>query len=162
MRAAPAVRVTVRPSPAANRLAMLLTATAAGLLAWWGSGWLEWSSLPSAALTGAAALGSLAAAWMALPRHPVTLTWDGRQWAWQSSLDAIEGDIRAVMDLGPWLLLRFRPAFAPRRPRWIALERAGLEAHWHALRCAVYSPRPAAETGAAAAASAASDTHDRP
>ena len=24
---------------------------------------------------------------------------------------------------------------------WLPLQRAGLEAHWHAFRCAVYSPR---------------------
>ena len=44
---------------------------------------------------------------------------------------------------------------------WNALQRAGLETHWHALRCALSSPRPAAETGAAAA-EPAPDTHDRP
>jgi hypothetical protein len=41
------------------------------------------------------------------------------------------------------MLLRFTPD-APARMTWLPVQRRGLEAQWHALRCAVYSPRPAA------------------
>ena len=89
------------------------------------------------------------------------LDWDARRWALHSPAGAAqEGELAVAIDLGPWLLLRFRPAAPPRRARWIALQRAAHAAQWHALRCAVYSPRP--DAGAAAAERAASDTHDRP
>jgi len=32
---------------------------------------------------------------------------------------------------------------------WLPVQRRGLQAHWHALRCAVYSPRPDAGVDAA-------------
>jgi hypothetical protein len=55
-----------------------------------------------------------------------------------------------AIDLGGWLLLRFyaepvRRAAGDamrrgRTPAWIAVQRRGLEADWHAIRCTVYSP----------------------
>jgi hypothetical protein len=54
------------------------------------------------------------------------------------------GNVAVVIDLGPWMLLRFT-ADAPPRTTWLPVQRRGLEAQWHALRCAVYSPRPVAE-----------------
>ena len=86
------------------------------------------------------AVPALAASLMRMP--PVTLRWDGQQW-W---VDANAGEIDVALDLGGWMLLRFRPVSAARRERsrrWLPVQRPGLEAHWHALRCAVYSPRPA-------------------
>jgi hypothetical protein len=59
--------------------------------------------------------------------------------------------VAVAIDLGGWMLLRFVPGAGGGRARWIALQRHGLEPQWHALRCAVYAPRPAAlalsETG---------------
>ena len=162
MRAAPAVRITAVPSPASRRLVAPLASSAGVALSWWAGGWLGWSLPAAAAVTAGVALFAWIGAGAALPRRPVTLDWSGRQWTLLSPPAAAEdGEIDVAMDFGPWLLLRFRTVRAPRRSRWIALQRAGLEPHWHALRCALYSPRPAAETGAAAAAPAA-DTHDRP
>jgi hypothetical protein len=162
MRAAPAVRITAVPSPVSQRLVALLASSVAAVLSWWAGGWLGWSTWAAAAVTAAAALLACLGTGAALSRLPVTLDWNGRQWTWLSPPALAEGgEIGVAMDLGPWLLLRFRPTLAPRRPRWIALQRAGLETHWHALRCALYSPRHAAETGFAAA-EPAPDTHDRP
>jgi len=162
MRAAPAVRITAVASPVSQRLLALLAASAAALLAEWVAGWLDWSARAAVLVMAATAL----AAWIGVratrSRLPVTLDWNGRQWTWAAPPAAAEGgEIGVAMDLGPWLLLRFRPTLAPRRLRWIALQRGGLEAHWHALRCALYSPRPAAATGAAAAGPAG-EPHDRP
>jgi hypothetical protein len=162
MRAAPAVSITAVPSPVSRRLVALLASSAAAMLSWWVAEWLGWSTSAAIAVMGAAAPLAWIGAGTALSRLPVTLDWNGRQWTWAAPPAAAEdGEIGVAMDLGPWLLLRFRPTRAPRRSRWIALQRGGLEAPWHALRCALYSPRPAAETGAAAAEPAA-DTHDRP
>jgi hypothetical protein len=163
MRAAPAVRITAVPSPVSRRLVALLASSAAAMLSWWAGGWLDWSARVAAGVMAAAALLAWLGIGAALSRRPVTLDWNGRQWTWLSPPPAVAeaGEIGVAMDLGPWLLLRFRRTDGPRRSRWIALQRAGLETHWHALRCALYSPRPAAETGAAAA-EPAPDTHDRP
>jgi hypothetical protein len=74
-------------------------------------------------------------------RVPVqSLRWDGGAW----QLDGMPGDLKAAIDLGPWMLLMFTPAL-PGRTSWLPVQRRGLETQWHALRCAVYSPRPAAE-----------------
>ena len=82
------------------------------------------------------------------------------------------GALSVALDLGDWMLLRFcaheethgRPK-VPHPPRgaddvcrrpggalkpcrgsrvtWLPVQRRGMEPHWHGLRCAVYSPRPA-------------------
>jgi hypothetical protein len=58
----------------------------------------------------------------------------------------------AALDLGSSLLLTLPRAAAPRRPsrRGLPVQRRGLEAGWHALRCAVYAP-PLDGSAAAAA-----------
>lgn len=69
------------------------------------------------------------------------LRWDGQVW----HLATVPGELAVVVDLGAWMLLRFAPADSTRATRavWLPVQRRGLEAQWHALRCAVYSPRPA-------------------
>lgn len=71
---------------------------------------------------------------------PQSLRWDGHMW----HLGAAPGELTVAIDLGPWMLLRFTPA-GERRFGWLPVQRRGLESQWHALRCAVYSPRPAPE-----------------
>ena len=88
---------------------------------------------------GALAVSACAVSLWHVPAQ--SLRWDGRAW----QLDAAAGELSVAIDLGPWMLLRFKPE---RRARasWLPVQRAGLETQWHALRCAVYSPRPAAES----------------
>lgn len=64
-----------------------------------------------------------------------TLRWDGQRW----SLDDIPGTLNVAIDLGPWMLLRYRAEGDGARPCWLPLQRRGLEAQWHALRCAVHA-----------------------
>ena len=91
-------------------------------------------------LVVAAALLLLACA-VSLWRVPAqSLRWDGQVW----QLDDVSGELTAAIDLGPWMLLKFAPEM-PGRTSWLPVQRRGLETQWHALRCAVYSPRPAAE-----------------
>jgi hypothetical protein len=79
---------------------------------------------------------------------PVNLRWDGLSWHLGApdvrAVDMVAGDVQAVIDLGPWMLLRFAESSSPRRPKtqWLPVQRRGLEGQWHALRCSVYSPRP--------------------
>ena len=88
---------------------------------------------------------------MALLRAaPLSLRWDTQRWhlgpADTAGQEPWAGELNVVIDLGSWMLLRFRPdaANSLRAARWLPVQRGGLEAQWHALRCAVYSPRPAA------------------
>jgi hypothetical protein len=91
-------------------------------------------------LATAVALTMLALA-VSLWRVPAqSLRWDGQVWR----LDAVPGELTVAVDIGPWMLLRFTPG-AGSRTRWLPVQRRGLEAQWHALRCAVYAPRPPAE-----------------
>lgn len=74
------------------------------------------------------------------------LRWDGLAWHLGPIGDAATaGELRVAIDIGPWMLLHFTSARPDARPRtlWLPVQRRGLEAQWHALRCAVYSPRPA-------------------
>jgi hypothetical protein len=120
-----------------------------------------------AALKSAVAVALLIASVAAFPlawRSDRTLRWTGQRWqlidAGCERGRAQDGGVGVAVDLGSWMLLRFRPDAAAKRSRWMATSRRAIPDQGHALRCAVYSPRP--DAGAAAAERAASDTHDRP
>jgi hypothetical protein len=141
MRASPPCQVSLRHFGAWRVAVVLLTSAGAAAIASW---------LPSRepvvpvawmmTLVVAAALPMLACA-VSLWRVPAqSLRWDGQVW----QLDDVPGELAAAIDLGPWMLLKFAPE-TPGRTSWLPVQRRGLEAQWHALRCAVYSPRPAAE-----------------
>jgi hypothetical protein len=145
MRAAPAFQVSLR------RFAVWRTAVfglfvfgAAILMRWWfardaphGGG------LPAAAI---AALVALSAAAHTLWRTaPADLRWDGVCWhLMRPGNEGLEGSISVAIDLGAWMLLRFAPASTtgPTQVIWLPAQRRGIEADWHALRCAVHSPHP--------------------
>ncbi len=61
------------------------------------------------------------------------------------------GALRVAIDLGAFLLIRLGDR--RRTSLWLPVQRRGLESEWHALRCAVYSPPPAAGGSPAAPAS---------
>ena len=101
-----------------------------------------------AAILSAAALTGSAATLARTP--PVDLRWDGLVWHLGPSAGGpVPGDVIVAVDLGAWMLLRFVPAMPGARPRvtWLPVQRRGIEAQWHALRCSVYSPRPAPGDG---------------
>ena len=150
MRASPPVDVALtRFGVWRAAMALVGTASAASTLAWWLS-----HEAPARAAVAAPSLITLAVtmvltAWL-MRMPPLHLCWDGVAWHLASTapgaLPAVTGDIAVVADLGAWMLLRFDASAGQARPpaRWLALQRAGLEGQWHALRCAVYSPRPLA------------------
>jgi hypothetical protein len=85
---------------------------------------------------------------------PLSVRWDAQRWhlgpAESAGHEPWVGDLAVAIDVGPWMLLRFRPEGGVRgAPTWLPVQRRGLEPHWHALRCAVYSPRPDAGVDAA-------------
>lgn len=136
-------------------MAALALSSIGALLAWV----LTASPSPAPAVACAVAAVLVAVLGCSLVRlAPFSLRWDGQAWhlgppASRGNEPAV-GELQVAIDLGGWLLLRWRPLpdrSARASPRWLPVQRRGLEPHWHALRCAVYSPRPALgpATGAA-------------
>ena len=129
-------------------VALVALAVLASLAAWMvGSplaeaGWVR----AGVALGALGCLGLAASLW----RQPaVRLRWDGTGWAAAPAGHPEAerpGRLDVAIDLGSFLLLRFVPASGSGRTaaRWIPVGRAGLEREWHAFRCAVHSPTPAA------------------
>ncbi len=118
---------------------------------------LHWTVAAGIGLVALAALGLGASL---LRAEAVSLRWDGHDWHFGSARAAGHepqmGVLSVSVDLGSWMLLRFRPHGPGRWPRatWLPVQRSGLEPQWHTLRCAVYSPRPARDAAQDAGAAA--------
>jgi hypothetical protein len=136
--AAPAVSVLCRQGGAWRWFRALLAALAGAAFVAWGLAHLQlalWPALAFALLAGGLAW------WLAQP-SPMRLAWDGQHW----SADGRVGRLDLMMDLGPWMLLRLRPADAPGRCLWLPLGVGDVEADTgaslHALRAALYCRPP--------------------
>ncbi|MFL6661150.1 MAG: hypothetical protein ACJ8G7_03170 [Rhizobacter sp.] len=149
MRASPAFRITIsRYGVWRAALSALIVGVLAVQAAWL---WSRRDDLPAWGIASLAVIGValvLAAAPLLRPQA-TELRWDTRCWHVMRSShpggDAASGNLAIALDLGLWMLLRFdpHPGSRPRRTRWLPVQRRGLEAEWHALRCAVYCARPA-------------------
>ena len=140
MRASPACQVLLHRFGAWRIAVIALTVAGAAAMAAWLAGRDPPASAGLLMLVAALALPVFGCA-VSLWRVPAqSLRWDGQAWL----LDAAPGELSVAIDLGPWMLLRFSPE-RQRRSHWLPVQRRGLEARWHVLRCAVYSPRPRAE-----------------
>ena len=87
--------------------------------------------------------GAVLAAWLSA-RFDAThvasqLAWDGRAW----SLDGRAGSVDVMLDLGPWMLLRF-DAGRGATSRWLPLPLAKAGAAAHRCRAALHDPVAAA------------------
>ncbi len=154
MRAAPALQVIVEGRGFSRWLVAALGAASAAAAVWWLG-----SRLGSAVGTTPIALcvATPLAAWAGwrVSRPPTReLRFDGQAWWLSTSAPGgqiLTGELAVVIDLSAWMLLRFdAPASHEqvRCRRWLAVDRRRLDTQWHALRCAVYSPRPGAPPGA--------------
>ena len=129
-------------------IAVLASSVVLALLAWFvgQAVALPWPVVAALCLL---ALVALLLAASLLRTRPFRLRWDGREWhggqASSAGHESMAGELLVALDLGSWMLLRFQPHdFGHRlRATWLPVQRSGLEPQWHALRCAVYSPRPA-------------------
>ena len=137
MRASPACQVVLKRFGAWRGAVSALTAVSILCVI----GWLASRDQPASviiivlALSTCLAIIVLLVSLLRMPRR--LLRWDGQLWHLAES----PGELAVVVDLGPWMLLRF-VANNSKRVVWLPAQRRGLETEWHALRCAVYSPRP--------------------
>ena len=149
MRASPAFQISLQRfgqwQAAVGALALL------GMLAlaiWW----LQYESTHVGAVASGLCMTAAVVLALAysLARVPaLRLRWDGQAWhlapASASDDAAVPGELAVMLDFGAWLLVRFTPLTASQRPvvSWLPIQRRGVEAQWHALRCALHAPRTA-------------------
>jgi hypothetical protein len=154
MRAAPAFQVSLRRFAIWRAAVLTLYVLgAAATLAWLVTRErpVAWGLVAMALL----ALAALAVAARALWRiAPADLRWDGLVWHLaRPNRDALQGTLSVAIDLGSWMLLRFAPSSGTGARAtaaiWLPVQRRGIEAQWHALRCAVHSPHPVARDDSA-------------
>jgi hypothetical protein len=150
MQAASAVQVTIQRFGVWNIALGLISATAMSVVAAWlvrrNDDLPGWGCI---ALIASGLFGVIGVIDLARWR-PIVLRWDAQRWrATDPSGGAGEIDLlelRVVLDLGSWMLLKFNANVPQRRIRggWIPVQRQGLESHWQSLRCAVYARSAAA------------------
>lgn len=157
MRTAPALQLTVTRY-GAWRTGLALVSLAALVVS---CAWAATAAVPLLAAAGLLLVCALLVATVHRAerrRGACRLHWDGQQWAWSADgagadAELQSGRLEVAVDLGRWMLLRLDAVSgaAPvrRRSFWLPVQANGLERQWHALRCAVYSPTPAADPLAA-------------
>ena len=157
MRAAAACQFTLTRFGAWHGAVAALTACVVLTLLLWYLGRPESFPLWGAVMLGLTAVAALGLGASLLHHRVVDLRWDGVQWHLRDAGSTVgehrAGTLSVMVDLGAWMLLRFRADRAGVRgaaSSWLPAQRRGLEPQWHALRCAVYSPRPAPDAGATA------------
>ena len=146
MRSAPAVQVLVSRGGAWRAVQSGLVAlTTAILVTWLAQTSLVGTSLPSLAPWAAPILALMAgaSAWRLVSGPPERLGWDGSVWRFEPAAGAaLAGEAAVMLDLGGWMLVRFR-AEAGRPVVWRALSREAAAGDWHGLRAALFAARPA-------------------
>lgn len=141
MQPAPAVSFLCEDGGAWRAVTAALHGTTAAVVAGWLLGW-AWPGQGLAAL-GALVLGVAtgAAAWRRGGHGPARLAWDTQRWQLQDgAVGPRPGRVEVSMDLGRWMLLRFRPELG-RDTRWLAVGSAA----GPAARAALYGVPPPPE-----------------
>jgi hypothetical protein len=145
-----------------SAVALVAAAAIASTAAWGGLAWIRGAddAVPVATVATAVAFLSAVLASSLARVDPGTLSCAAGVWTFAARRGGVErietGALSVAIDLGSFLLLTLTPVGAPGPSRrWLPVQRRGIEARWHALRCAVYSPPPGGDRAAAAA-------HERP
>ena len=147
MRASPAIHVSVSRFGLWRGAIGALAMAAVGTIVLWLFGRDPPAAASTQAIVGVALCAVIGLA-ISLARVPhVGLRWDGQAWHLSgtgNSTAETPGEVTVAIDLGAWMLLRFKPAAHTGflQARWLPVQRRGLEGPWHGLRCALYSPRP--------------------
>jgi hypothetical protein len=114
---------------------------AAAVLAIWFAAWTPWLAGPFLAACVAVSASALVAvvSWVGTRPGSAHLQWNGEHWA----ADGSAGEVDLMLDLGPWMLLRFRPTVG--RSRWLPVPRREAGAAEQGLRVALYARGAAVE-----------------
>ena len=153
MHAPPPVRMSLAPDRAWHAAIASSAAVAGANLAAWGA----LHAQASLTLTAAVALLAAAAAawsvwWRMRGSGAGVLAWDGAIWQWSAAaVPPRPTEVRVMIDLGGWLLLRLALAVPAHPVVWLVTSRRGAGALWPHWRAALYAARrdsePAAATG---------------
>ena len=161
MRAPPPVEFACALGHAGRAALSALVGLAAAVLVAWGLPYAaaQWGDPPDASalfqggLAVAVAVMTSGASWLMLRGFDGverTLRWDGQDWllAFADGRPDLRGDAALMLDLGPWMLVRFLPyavgagAFGGfGAGTWLPLTLAGDVARWAALRGALWNWR---------------------
>ena len=139
MHAAPAVSVRSSGDGLWRLFGVLMPAVAGSTLGAWALAHAQLPVWPALFLIPMTSLPL----WRLVKPQPFEFRWDGQRWLalGTGTLDE-EGSVDVMLDLGPWLLVRWRPVAAGHRRRWVSLSAAQALPDLHALRAAVYCRRP--------------------
>ena len=147
MLTAPAFELHVVPGLGERALVATIVSASVAVLAVWlwshvdaaagpaGRGAASWLAVGAGAALLGAGLG-----WRLAPRTPAALAWRQGQWLLgRGGAVPQEGSLQARLDLGSWVLLRFRPSGGG-RAIWlgVGVDQAG--AAWHPLRASLFAP----------------------
>ena len=147
MHAAPAVSVRSSGAGLWRCLNVLLPALAIAAVGAWLLAHAQRAAWPAVLLIPAVAVPL----WLWVKPQAFAFCWDGQRWL-SLGHDDLEGEgcVDVMLDLGPWLLLRWRPSVG-RRPRWVSVPSREALPNLHALRAAVYCRRPEPTPGTGSA-----------
>jgi hypothetical protein len=139
MRAAPAVQALLGPDRGWAVFTRTLVALALAGIAAWAASWWDAQGWATALAAAAAALSGWAIGGPLLTPPQGILRWDGTAWTWQAkgAHEAQSGTVAVMIDLGPWLLLRFAPADAG--AVWLPVAEGACGPAWRALRVALHA-----------------------
>jgi len=144
MHSAPPVRITLAHDPAWSAFVIVVAGAAAANLAVWATLHAQAPRVLASVLALCAAVMAGCFVWRVLRRSlsaPGVLVWDGAAWSWvrDEPLPPATGEVRVMVDLGAWMLLRFRPGTAGSAPIWLPVSRRRAGAFWPQWRAALYS-----------------------
>ena len=139
MHAAPAVSVRSSGDGLWRLFGVLMPAVASSALGAWALAHAQLPVWPALLLIPLVALPLL----LLVKSQRFDFRWDGQRWlALGTGAVEEEGSVDVMLDLGPWLLLRWCPMAPRQRRRWVSVPAAQALPNLHALRAAVYCFRP--------------------
>lgn len=144
MHAAPAVSVHSSGAGLWRWLGLVLPALAVATVGAWVLAHTQLAVWPAVLLIPAVAVPL----WLLVKPQAFAFCWDGQRWlAFDTGAVEEEGSVDVMLDLGPWLLLRWRPLVSRRTIRWVSVPSSEALPHLHALRAAVFCRRPGLTPG---------------
>ena len=151
MHAPPPVRMSLAPDRAWHAAIALSAAVAGANLAAWGVLHAQASLAVTATVAlVAAAVVAWSAWWWLRGSGAGVLAWDGAVWQWSAeAVPPRPTELRVMIDLGGWLLLRLALAAPAQRVVWLVASRRGAGALWPVWRAALYAARRDSEPSAA-------------